>query len=146
MLPIGFCLALVFATPSGAALAPAEGRRYAVDICAVVQTPEEAAWASTVIDFEGSWDPKVERCEKTGDAGQSFTLYQLQRHWLGNAVEKACQSHREATRVAIGVFRYLSRGRTIAEVFRAYAGCKPGDKRVTTRVQLYEKLMEMADD
>jgi hypothetical protein len=146
MLDLAFCLSLIALTPSGALLSPPEARRYATDICAVVQTPKEAAWAATVIDFEGSWDPRVERCEKTGDNGASLTLYQLQRHWLGKLAEKACQSHREATRVAIGVFRYLSRGRTIAEVFRAYAGCKPGDKRVTTRVQLYEKLMEMADD
>jgi hypothetical protein len=141
---IELVLALVLATPNGAMLPQSEARRYASDIAAVSETPEEAALLVTVANHEGSFDRKVETCQVTGDHGQAFSLYQLHRHWFAGDPQRLCESNRRATEEAGRVLRYLrKKTEGLGALFQAYIGCKEGDKRVWSRLSTFAHLMEV---
>ena len=138
-------LALVLATNNGAVIPASEARRYASDIAAVAQTPEEAALLVTVANHEGSFDRRVETCAVTGDKGRAFSLYQLHRHWFAGDPARLCRSNREATETTLRVLRYLrKRTEGMADMFKAYIGCKENDSRIVKRIVTLGKLMEIA--
>ena len=142
---IELVLALVLATNNGAVIPASEARRYASDIAAVAQTPEEAALLVTVANHEGSFDRRVETCVVTGDKGQAFSLYQLHRHWFAGDPARLCRSNREATEATAKVFRVLRRwGNSPVQMIQKYIGCKENDSRIVKRIVTLGKLMEIA--
>jgi hypothetical protein len=143
---VDLALAFILATTNGAALPAPEARRYAQDIAAVARSRQEAALLVTVADAEGGFRRDVETCHVRGDAGAAWTLYQLHRHWIAGDPHRLCRSNRAATDTAGRVLRFLlDRTGGVAETFRAYIGCKHGDRRVETRMRTFGRLMEMAD-
>jgi hypothetical protein len=88
-----------------------------------------------IADHESNFMSEVQDCRRTGDAGRSISLYQLQRWgWGGHDRAELCDSHRLSAELA---YRFLRRG-ALDNAMRIYAG------RERTGRELYEGFEKAA--
>lgn len=133
--------AILYVSP---ALSEDTARRYAEDYASVAADLDEAFALVATARVEGTFDPDVETCRRTGDHGRSVSMFQLRHFWrVGFTRAEVCKSNRLAAWLALGVLRYHGFDRSPERAFRRYVGCKPADERATSRVTIYRRLRRL---
>lgn len=140
MTPLGPVVAIVLQLAPW--LGSERAREVARPIAEVVSSLDDAALLAVVARRESDFMKAHERCEKSGDNGQAWTMFQLHRqHWGPGGLARVCRDPRYA---AWRTLQALGRG-TAAERLTRFMGRPAEDAEIRTRVELYERARAAGD-
>lgn len=102
-----------------------------------MQSIDDAALLAVVARRESDFLKEHETCQKSGDSGQAWTMFQLHRqHWGRGGLARVCRDPRWAAWRAL---QALGKGEPVDRLVR-FMGRRPDDVEIQTRLELLEKV------